>query len=169
MSVSKHGDELFTSPLLDHIWGNGDHNAIGNVTFKSAAYIARYIMKKVNGKNARRHYGEIVDRNTGEIKPYRLPEYITMSLKPGIGHDWIQKYMEEVYPRDEIIINGHPVRPPKYYDREYEKVNPEGYVKLIETRHEKGKKHKWNNTPKRLAAREGGKIRSQTHYHRDAV
>lgn len=169
VETTPQGDELFDSPLLNHIWGKGDRNRIGHVTFKSAAYIARYIMKKQTGSRAKRHYGEVVDTQTGEVLPYRKPEYVTMSLKPGIGHDWIHKYMDEVYPRDEVIINGVACRPPKYYDRQYEKVNPEGYVKLIEQRMEEGSKHRANNTVKRLAIREEKALRDNKHFQRDGV
>lgn len=167
LETTDQGDDLYTSALLDHVWGLGDRNPIGNVTFKSAAYVARYIMKKQTGNRAKRHYGEIVDTSTGEILPYRKPEYITMSLKPGIGHDWIHQYMDEVYPRDEVIVNGKAVMPPKYYDLEYEKVNPEGYAILIKHRLQEGRKHRDNQTPERLAIREELAIREAKHFKRD--
>lgn len=169
IKTTPQGDELFDSPLLNHIWGKGEQNPIGDLSFKSAAYIARYIMKKQTGSKAKRHYGEIVDLGTGEILPYRKPEYVTMSLKPGIGHDWIHKYMDEVYPRDEVIINGVACRPPKYYDRQYELVDPEGYEKLLIKRQREGSKHRANNTPKRLATREEKSERDNKHFKRDGV
>lgn len=103
--------------MLNHIWGHGEQNPIGRVTFKSAAYVARYIMKKVNGQRADlmrtvTHYGQVVDTTTGEVKHYRKPEYATMSLKPGLGYDWIMSHMDQVYPSDELAINGHLVTPP---------------------------------------------------------
>lgn len=42
---SHSGDHLFTSEILTKIWGKG-FCPFGNVTFQSAAYTARYIMKK---------------------------------------------------------------------------------------------------------------------------
>jgi len=41
------GHNLYTSTILDNLWTHGFCN-IGELTFESAAYTARYIMKKVN-------------------------------------------------------------------------------------------------------------------------
>ena len=54
------------SPTLEKLWSLGN-SEIGSVTFESAAYVARYIMKKQNGKKAQRHY-TVYDPDTGEIK-----------------------------------------------------------------------------------------------------
>ncbi|AXL14744.1 replication initiator protein [Microviridae sp.] len=109
--------ELFTSPTLDKLWSDEDgpigHASVGTLTWQSCAYVARYSMKKVTGPAADAHYGG------------RKPEYITMSRRPGIGSGWINKYESDVYPWDEIITNGAPSRPPKYYDNEIEKTSPD--------------------------------------------
>ena len=71
-----NGQPLYSSKELSDLWPYG-HALIGEVTFDSAAYVARYIMKKVNGDRADEHYRR-VDLDTGEI--YQLPpEYTTMS------------------------------------------------------------------------------------------
>ena len=49
---------LYRSADLELLWPFG-YSSIGDVTFESAAYVARYIMKKVTGKNADQHYQEI--------------------------------------------------------------------------------------------------------------
>lgn len=78
---SDGSNPVFTSDKLESIWGLG-FCTLGAVTFESAAYVARYVMKKVTGHMAEKHY-ERVSTETGEI--YQLqPEYITMSLKPAI-------------------------------------------------------------------------------------
>lgn len=41
----KNGNTIYTSELLEDIWGKG-FCTIGDVTFQSAAYVARYVMKK---------------------------------------------------------------------------------------------------------------------------
>lgn len=43
------GSKLYTSETLTRIWGQG-HASFGSVTFNSAAYIARYILKKGLGR-----------------------------------------------------------------------------------------------------------------------
>lgn len=42
-----------------------------------------------------------------------------MSLKPGIGAVWFQKYYTDVYPSDSVIVRGRPCKPPRYYDKLY--------------------------------------------------
>ena len=46
---------LWRSPTLEKLWPYG-MSSIGKVTFESAAYVARYVMKKVNGELADEHY-----------------------------------------------------------------------------------------------------------------
>ncbi len=94
---------LFRSPLLDSTWGLG-FATVGALTFKSAAYVARYIMKKATGPLAVEKYGD------------RRPEYVTMSRRPGIGSKWFEKFRGDVYPSDEVIHEGKRFRPPRFYD-----------------------------------------------------
>jgi hypothetical protein len=120
-SRTHDGNPLFTSPSLTRFWGQG-HALIGNLTFESAAYVARYVTKKVTGKDAQEHYDE-VNPLTGEVTS-RRPEFCSMSRRPGIGHKWIKKYHADVYPRDEVIVRGKRARPPKYYDQVVELDDP---------------------------------------------
>ena len=60
--VTNSGHRLYISESLDELWPFG-FCTIGNVTFESAAYVARYIMKKVNGDAAADHY-EWIDEDT---------------------------------------------------------------------------------------------------------
>ena len=87
---------LYTSESLQELWPFG-FSSVGDVTFDSAAYVARYIMKKINGENAWHHYSEI-DFDTGEIINQRKPEYTTMSRRPGIGKGWYEKFKNDLYP-----------------------------------------------------------------------
>ncbi len=116
---------LFTSAKLSNIWGKG-FVTVGSVTFESAAYVARYILKKINGDQAKEHY-QSVDIETGELHPI-IPEYTTMSRANGIGHTYYKKYSEsEIYEHDSVVVNGKEIKPPKYYDSLYEIDNPERY------------------------------------------
>lgn len=47
-----------------------------------------------------------------------------MSRKPGIGREWIDKYITDVYPKDYFHIRGKRSRPPRYYDNVLEKTKP---------------------------------------------
>ncbi|MEK9780954.1 MAG: replication initiation protein [Gammaproteobacteria bacterium] len=106
---TRNKQKYYRSEELEKLWPYG-HVVIGEVTFTSCAYVARYIMKKQKGKNAETHYH---NPTTGEVIN---PEYCTMSRKPGIGYEWFEKYKTDVYPNDYCIINGKKIRPPRYYD-----------------------------------------------------
>jgi len=146
-----NGNNLYNSESLSKLWPYG-YAVIGEVTFQSAAYVARYIMKKVTGKNSEAHY-ERIDQETGEI--YQLkPEYTTMSRRPGIGSDWFKKYQKDVFPQDRVIMNEKKMRPPKYYDRQFELLYPSDFEKIKSRRKINSKKHLTNNTEERLIVRE---------------
>lgn len=142
---------LYRSQDLELLWPFG-YSSIGDVTFESAAYVARYIMKKVTGKNAEEHYTEI-DPESGEIT-IRKPEFTKMSLKPGIGYEWYKQYTSDVYPHDYVVIRGKKVKPPKYYDKKYKIDNPYEFDELLYFREKAAKLNYEDNTPERLLVKE---------------
>lgn len=149
-SKNAQGDQIYTSETLAKIWGKG-HCWIGSVTDKSAAYVARYIMKKVTGEQANAHY-ESLNLSTGEI--YRLtPEYITMSNRPGIGYTWFEQYAQDVFPSDTVITNGKETLPPKYYLRKLAEQSPKAQARITAKRIKRAKKCSANSTPERLRTR----------------
>lgn len=150
--TTEQGDKLYTSPKLTALWGMG-HASIGELTQESAAYVARYVMKKQLGQIAEDHYMHSIDIHTGECL-YRKSEYATMSLKPGIGAGWHEQFATDVYPRDEVIMKGKKSRPPKYYDKLQEAADPEGFKYIRGKRIQQGALHTQNNTPDRLRVRE---------------
>lgn len=80
----------------------------------------------------------------------RIPEYTTMSRRPGIARDWYEKYKNtDVFPRDYIVINGVRQKVPKYYNKCYELTNPDEYGILRQARITKAKQNE-NNHPDRL-------------------
>jgi len=142
---------LYESPLLDATWGLGI-STIGTLTFDSAAYVARYITKKITGEMAEKHYSAI-SADTGEIFQLK-PEYTTMSRRPGIGKPWLEKFLTDVYPDDFIVLRNKKMRPPKFYDSQFEILYPEDHAKLKEKRKQNAAVHKENNTWERLKVRE---------------
>lgn len=114
------GAALFRSPRLEQLWPLG-FSTIGAVTFESAAYVARYVMKKVTGDAAVKHYGS-VDAETGELVQ-RCSEFCRMSLKPGIGKRWLEKFFSDVYPRGKVVVNGVESNSPRYYDKYFRAVD----------------------------------------------
>lgn len=142
--------KIYESATLTKIWGKG-HTTVGNVTFESAAYIARYIMKKITGDLAKEHYTTI--DKWGEIHE-KTPEFNRMSLKPGIGANWFKRFYKDVYPSDEVITNGHASRPPRYYDKINEKNHPENMEDIKYQRYLNSLTRKEDHTDERLATQE---------------
>lgn len=120
-SVTGSGSKLYRSDVLDRVWGLG-FASIGDLNFETAAYCARYVMKKITGSLAADHYRRI-DADTGEIF-YVTPEFNKMSLKPGVGAPWFDKFGSEVFPHDRVVLNGTPSKPPKFYDKLLERFDP---------------------------------------------
>lgn len=120
--ANRGGYPAFRSATLESAWPFGQAE-IGSLTFESAAYVARYVTKKVTGKNAQEFY-EVVDPVTGELVQLE-PEYATMSRRPGIGAAWYEKYGKQTYRHDEVVMRGHPMKPPRYYDVQLERDDPE--------------------------------------------
>lgn len=159
--ITGAGSRLYRSAILEELWPFG-FSTIGDVTFESAAYVARYISKKVNGslRDVVRQDGtkvyEVICPETGEIISIN-PEYNTMSRRPGIAHDWYTQFRGDVYPTDFITVNGKKMRPPKYYDRLEELSRPYEFefIKQDRIMNFDGT----DSTPDRLAAREKVQLR----------
>jgi len=135
-----NGNTLWESKLLTRLWGLGDVR-IGIVNMQTASYVAAYCTKKITGKKAKKHYKG------------KEPEYATMSLKPGIAQKWIEKYTNDVYGYDHVIINGRKQKPPRFYDKYLEKINPEKMKQIKIKRQEEGEKYIGENTDNRLRQR----------------
>lgn len=142
---------LFVTEELNLLWPHGYHT-LGSVTFQSAAYVAKYIMKKITGKDATTAYQRL-DPNTGECWDVR-PEYATMSRRPGLGNTWFQKYASDVYPDDAVTLEGRQMRPPAYYDGLLKKKDPQAFEKIEERRRKHIKENKQDNTTQRLQVKE---------------
>lgn len=159
--TSSSGEKLYRSPFLESLWSIDGQPIgaceIGDVTFKSAAYVARYSLKKITGSMAEAHY-RVIDDETGEILGSRTPEYVTMSRRPGIGAGWLKLFQTDVYPKDSLVLNGAKMRPPRFYDNRFELVSPDRMDKIRAKRAREGKLTLDNNTTDRLIVREEVKI-----------
>lgn len=120
--------QVYTSDTLDSLWKCG-RCEIGSVTFESAGYVARYIMAKVTGPIADEYYDGLE------------PEFATMSRRPAIGKGWFEKWGNEVFPHDAVIMRGKPMKPPKYYETLKEQVDPEG-LQLIKNKRERARRRR---------------------------
>lgn len=133
---TKTGHFIFTSEKLSQLWPDG-HSSIGSLSFESAAYVARYVTKKITGPSAREHY-EVLNEATGELTA-RLPERaICVSRMPGLGKPWYDQHGEFLRTHDFVVLRGKKMRPPKYFDALFEKLDPERFKIVKEKRRQAG-------------------------------
>jgi hypothetical protein len=144
----KDGTKLYRSETLEKLWPYGN-STIGAVTFESAAYVARYVTKKLKGKAA-------FEYDALGIKP----EYATGSRRPGLGKPWFEKYKTEVFPFDEVIIRGMAVKPPAYYMRLLEQSDPDIAKEVKAKRRNEGWNRAEDNTVDRLFVKEKIKLQN---------
>lgn len=115
---SSLGDIYWTSDWLESIWKRG-YCVIGEVQWESAAYTARYCMKKANGECYKDLY-EHFDIN---------PEFTNMSRRPGIGRNYFDTLSPKDLYRTGISIStnkgGKEINIPKYYKRLWRDLYPE--------------------------------------------
>lgn len=142
------GHVVYRSAFLEKVWPFG-HVEVGTVTLQSAGYVARYVTKKVSGDAAKLHYAR-VDEATGETWNVR-PEFICMSTRPGIGSLWFEKYCEDAFPSDFVVIDGVKRSVPRYYKKKLDEFEQ---WEVSEARQKRALAHADNNTPERLAVRE---------------
>lgn len=133
-SVNEWGDPIWRCKELEEIWVDEDGNPLGNVmvgrvTWETCGYVARYTLKKALGKTKE-------DYKKWYQMQGKRPEYIVWSN--GIGKEYFEQYKDKIYQTDSVpIVNkktGQVVKPPKYYDRIIEKIDPELHKTITEKR-----------------------------------
>lgn len=151
-TTTNAGSKIYTSELLTHLWGKG-FCTIGNVDFATAAYIARYCMKKLTGDGNKYEY-EIIDPETGEIY-FKLKEYNQMSRNKGIGSNWFDAYKDDVIYQDWVITKkGTRLKPPRYYDKLLKRFDRALYEHTKHMREIEALAQAEHHTPARLAVQE---------------
>ncbi len=150
-----NGEKLFQSRFLDAVWNYG-FCLVGDVSFESCAYVARYVTKKVNGEKAFDHYWKL-NEDTGELFPV-TPEYCTMSRGGnrrdglgGIGASWMKKFGAEVFASDSVVMRGREMKPPRFYESFYDELDLEA---VKGSREVSSYRFAQDNTPERLRVRE---------------
>lgn len=83
---------------------------VGDVSFDSASYVARYCTKLLTGPKKEWYYEKNI-----------IPEFSLMSRRPGIGADWLKKFGHEVKMHHNVVMKGRLMAPPRYYrDKVYD-------------------------------------------------
>lgn len=129
------GKTYIHSHSLDAYWGLG-RATVDPCNVGTIGYVAGYVAAK-RSKRFREnddsfvpmmHDGPVEDftdeHGIRRIRPM-VPEYSTMSKKPGLGYEWIKKNHLEVYRDDKVTIGPWEFHPPKYYDRMFELHRPD--------------------------------------------
>ena len=109
---SSNGDRTYTSKTVLRHWPKGNH-LIGSLNFESAAYIARYILKKIKASDKLSPLPLHVSKD-GEITFPNL-EFLIMSK--GISKGWFNDYfMSDVFPTASVVTaQGSRAPVPRYY------------------------------------------------------
>lgn len=147
--VSDSGSKCYRSDSLEKLWPFGS-SEIGDITFESAAYAARYCVSKRTGPAARDWYKRVDSEGEYSL----VPEFSHMSLKPGIGAAWFKRFERDVYPHDYVVVRGKETKPPKYYDRLFGVKSPEEFEEVQFAREVDARLKYEDNTPERLAVKE---------------
>lgn len=119
---NRKGLPVWRSELIERLWKRG-RTEVGTVTFESASYVARYVLKK-RGKDGRSVDQSSVESGVDALRP-RKEEYARMSRKPGIGRRWIEAFAGEVLAADSVVVRGREAKPPRFYDLVCAELAPE--------------------------------------------
>ena len=123
---------IYTSDFIQKVWSVGGlpigHVTVGDVSWETCAYVARYVLKKGFGDAA-----AVYDDFNIE------PEFVVMSRKSGIGKRYFDDH-PDLMEYDSINIStasgGHSFSAPRYFKKLYERCDPIGF----KSRNEKFKK-----------------------------
>ncbi|AYP28783.1 MAG: putative replication initiation protein [Microviridae sp.] len=135
----KCGASLYTSQTLTATWQKGDVR-FGEVTTQSAAYVAGYTTKKMEGV-------PVCDEN-GEVL---TPPFLRMSRRPGIGLGWVRTFAEDLSQGFTVDGDGQKRPLPRYYRK---KLEGSATLDQAELHTYNARKGKPPLTPERLAAKE---------------
>ena len=149
VTSNAHGHELCRSDTLEALWAKGAI-WIGDVTADSCAYVGGYLLKDMGGDyDADKPYFAMtsIGEEFRDVRPYVSYPH------GGLGRQWIEKYLDSVFPDGQVIRGkissvkpvgmlpgGIPLitprggsRPlkkypaPRYYEKVCEQIDPEKY------------------------------------------
>lgn len=146
---SDSGEVFYNSPLLEKLWTHG-RVSVQDLNAQTAGYCAGYIMKKPLGILSESQKAAYITED-GVIRKH---EYAAMSLKPGIGARWYEKYSSDVHRQDYAIVDGVKNTVPKYYDKLLKRRKAERLEELKFSREIKARNHADDCTDDRLGVRE---------------
>lgn len=124
----------YRSQLMEDLWDRGNC-VIGDVTARSAAYVAGYTLAKAHSRAE--DYEDVVDPATGEVFA-RRPEFVVMSRRPGIGGAWYDRFGGDLFPGDRAVQDGQEYKVPRYYTEKFKRSADPGVIEaLLEKRYQR--------------------------------
>lgn len=156
----KNTDEgpLYTSEQLNEAWGFG-FCTVGSVTYKSIKYCTGYIFDKEYKEKAKARY--LYNHPvTGDVVQLE-PEFQLQS--GGLGRSWYEKFKNDCFPSDFLVVENRQVPVPRYYrlrlteDEEHARKLRGAFHPLKPEDNRRKKASKANTTPARL------KVRAEIH------
>lgn len=153
---------LYSSKKLEKIWGYG-FCSVGEVTFETASYTARYVTKKITAGNDYSSYEK--DLEARFKYRGRDPEFGVMSRRPGIGLEYWHKYKNDIISSDSIVVRGREVRPPRYYYDKLKESDPDVHESIRFDRWLKFERE----SEDRMSQVEEAKLKKQNFYKRSTI
>lgn len=124
--MSSLQDKYYNSPRLEKVWNKG-FVVVGDVTWKSCAYTARYVVKKALGNTAD-SYGVF----------NMSPEFVCMSRRPGIGKEFYNEHKYDFVNFGESFVSDGKgsirLKMPRYFESMLEIEEPEVYESYKDSR-----------------------------------
>ena len=130
--------KFYKSVTYENFWCGEDGNLIGFVdisscSFDTIAYTARYIMKKQKGKS-KKDFLEYYQTLGDDAPPLRADVFVGMSRRPGIAAAYYEKHKDQIYSEDLVrYYKKYDVfrsKPPRYFDKLFERDDEVSYRKL---------------------------------------
>ncbi len=144
----EQGITTYESETLSNLWPYG-FCTIGELNFETASYTAGYILKKINGQRALEKY---LRNDEYGVAYWVKPPYITMSLKPGIGAKFYERFETDFFPSDESPVPGKGIikKVPRYYETMLKNSDSGAYEEVKRLRQVWISAHRDDFTPERL-------------------
>lgn len=146
----------FRSRVAEEVWGLGNV-VIDRLNPAAAAYVAGYTLKKAR---AAAYADSVVDVRTGELCD-RVPPFVRMSLKPGIGAFWYKRFGRDILPHDFAIADGCKYKVPRYYFKKFAAEFPLLAEEVQWQRELRAREHPEESTAERRAVREEYLVRRE--------
>lgn len=145
---------LYTSDQLAEAWGFG-FCTVGSVTYRSIKYCTGYIFDREYKDKAKARY-TYTHPVTSDIVQLE-PEFQLQS--GGLGRSWFEKFKDDCFPSDFLVVEDRQVPVPRYYRlklseaEEKARKRRQSYHPLKGEQNRRKLASKANSTPERLRVR----------------